>query len=198
MKLMTVGAIAVVGTTMWAKAPSVAASAPEVMVCLDRTPNSSEIFRAEAEASGIFESVPVRLTWSHGRACQQPDAIHIRMKEETPEKLLPGALAYALPYEGVTIELFYDRIQNTVPASVLAHLLAHVLVHEITHILEGSARHSETGVMKAHWTPVDYREMSLHPLPFAAEDTVLIQHSLKSRRERMLALASSSAAIQSR
>lgn len=203
MKLMTMAAIAMIGSTMvrttiWAKNPSLAASAPEVTACLDQTPNSVAVYRATAEASEILEAVSVRLAWSHGRACQQPDAIHIRMREETPAKLLPGCLAYALPYQGVTIQLFYDRIQNAVPASVLPHLLAHVLVHEITHILEGSVRHSQTGVMKAHWTPVDYREMSRHPLPFAPEDILLIQNSLTTRRQQMWATASHSGTIQSR
>jgi len=77
--------------------------------------------------------------------------------------------------------VFYDRITETVGAVTLPHLLAHVLVHEITHILEGVARHSETGVMKAHWTSEDYRKMGGHHLPFAPEDVELIQLGMKSR-----------------
>jgi hypothetical protein len=69
----------------------------------------------------------------------------------------------------------------------LPHLLAHVLVHEITHILQGVARHSETGIMKAHWTPVDYRQMLVHPLPFAPEDVQLLQLSMEHRSERLQA-----------
>ena len=59
-------------------------------------------------------------------------------------------------------------------------LLAHVLVHEITHILQGITRHSETGIMKAHWTPEDYEEMQLRPLSFTRKDIELIQIGLAS------------------
>jgi hypothetical protein len=139
------------------------------------------------EASEMFAEIPVRIDWSSGRSCQASGVIHIHLKDRTPEGLQPGALAYALPYEGTYIELFYDRIKSTVGPSTLPHLLAHVLVHEITHILQGVARHSETGVMKAHWTPTDYLEMEIHPLHFAPEDVQLIQASLKQRADRLQA-----------
>ena len=54
-------------------------------------------------------------------------------------------------------------------------LLGHVMVHEITHVLEGVARHSSAGVMKAHWDLADYHAMTGRPLPFAAEDIRLVR-----------------------
>jgi hypothetical protein len=90
-------------------------------------------------------------------------------------------LAYALPYQGTYIEVFYDRVRGTVDEETRPHLLAHVLAHEITHILQGVARHSETGVMKAHWTSDDYRWMCSHHLEFAPEDVELIQLAMKIR-----------------
>ncbi len=60
-----------------------------------------------------------------------------------------GALAFARPYEGVHITLFYDRVQAVTEPELTGTVLAHVLVHEITHILQGTCRHSATGVMKA-------------------------------------------------
>ena len=59
-------------------------------------------------------------------------------------------LAYALPYEGTHIVILFDRVRKMQPNYVPA-VLAHVLVHEVTHILQGIQRHSESGVMKAHW-----------------------------------------------
>ena len=91
-------------------------------------------------------------------------------------------LAYALPYEKTNIIVFLDHIRNTVEPKLAPILLAHVLVHEITHMLEGTARHSATGIMKANWTPADYQEMSHRPLPFAAEDVLLVRIGL-ARRE---------------
>ena len=59
-------------------------------------------------------------------------------------------------------------------------VLAHVLVHEITHVLQRIDRHSDSGVMKAHWTLRDYAQMEKDPLPFAAEDIQLIKMGLPS------------------
>jgi hypothetical protein len=64
-------------------------------------------------------------------------------------------------------------------------ILQHVLVHEITHILEGVARHSETGVMKAKWTLGDFYDMQTKTLPFASEDVDLIYRGLAQRRSRV-------------
>ena len=94
--------------------------------------------------------------------------------------LLPGALAYALPYEGVHIRVFYDRVERVVPG-LTAVVLAHVLVHETTHILEGIYRHSDSGVMKAAWTKQDHLQMQVEALSFAPEDVKLIRLGLASR-----------------
>jgi hypothetical protein len=91
---------------------------------------------------------------------------------------MPGALAYALPYEGTHITVFYDRIaKGAYPSTVLAH----VMVHEITHLLQGIGRHSETGVMKARWTVRDMIGMGMTPLPFTREDVDLIYLGLGKR-----------------
>jgi hypothetical protein len=117
---------------------------------------------------------------------------------QTPEHLKPGALAYALPYEGTDIEVFYDRILSMVCPSTAPHLLAHVLVHEITHILQGVARHSDTGIMKALWTPDDFHEMSRHPMHFAPEDLKLIRLGMRGRSERLQALTVAATLPESR
>jgi hypothetical protein len=57
-------------------------------------------------------------------------------------------------------------------------LYAHVLVHEITDMLEGVEHHSETGVMKAHWTEHDVADMSIEPLSFEPIDVKLIEYGL--------------------
>ena len=49
------------------------------------------------------------------------------------------------------------------PTSLEPIVLAHVLVHELARVLQGVARHSETGVMQAHWTLRDYSEMEDKP-----------------------------------
>jgi hypothetical protein len=75
-------------------------------------------------------------------------------------------------------------------------LLGHVLAHEITHILQGVARHSAEGVMKAHWTEDDFAEMSFKPLRFTEEDITLIHYGFErlARRAENEAPAAVSAA----
>jgi len=46
-------------------------------------------------------------------------------------------------------------------------------------MLQGVARHSSTGIMKAHWNYLDYGDMQLGRLKFTGEDLVLIHDGLK-------------------
>jgi hypothetical protein len=134
-------------------------------------------------ANKMFATIGIRLDWCNGEPPQTQPAlpIFIELATDTPANLLPGALGYAMPYEGVHIKVFYDRIQSEVVPSSRAVLLAHVLVHEIAHILEGIYRHSDSGVMKALWTKQDHLQMQGEPLPFAPEDIKLIRLGLASR-----------------
>ena len=43
-------------------------------------------------------------------------------------RLKPGALAYARPYEGTYIEVFYDRAAKTVGAETLPHRVLRLVV----------------------------------------------------------------------
>jgi hypothetical protein len=134
-------------------------------------------------ANQMCATIGVRLEWRGGepRRTSCPRCIGIELASHTPADLLPGALAYALPYEGAHIRVFYDRVEREVVPSLRTALLAHVLVHEISHILQGIDRHSDIGVMKAHWTKQDYLQMGVQALPFTPEDVVLIQLGLASR-----------------
>jgi predicted Zn-dependent protease len=66
-----------------------------------------------------------------------------------------------------------------------SHLLAYVLAHEIVHILEGTGRHSATGIMKAQWTPEDYSGIASGKLTFASEDIELLHGGLVVRQARL-------------
>ena len=90
---------------------------------------------AQILASQMFAGIGVALHWKSGRPpLSESNAIIVKFATGTPSALLPGAYAYALPYEGVHIRIFWDRIDGELaPREVLAH----VMVHEITHILQG-------------------------------------------------------------
>lgn len=141
--------------------------------------------RARALANEMFASVDVKINWRGGqpsRSQLHPErTIVVEIVTDTPRELKPGALAFARPYEGVHITVFYDRVQAATEPELTPNVLAHVLVHEITHILQGTCRHSDTGVMKARWNHEDYMEMRLKPLSFAEEDVQLIRAGLAGR-----------------
>lgn len=165
------------------------AEARKVAVCLERgSITAGEAWSARAIASEIFASIGVTVVWKDPRKCPG-GAIFVGVSQKTPATLRPGALAYALPYEGVHIEVFYDRISQSCPRDEAQVVLGYVLVHEITHILEGIDRHSEGGLMKAHWEKADFFAMRRNSLRFAAEDIRLIYLGLDGRSHAsMLAL----------
>jgi hypothetical protein len=156
---------------------------PSIVICMDSGPGTGfPATHAEALASKMFSAIGVRLDWHHsGHGCKLPieGTIHISMTTgEHPDKF-SGALAIAwLGDAAHRIEVFYDRVTETTEPSLVPSLLAHVLVHEITHIIEGLNRHSESGVMKAHWDERDYHAMGYESLHFAPADIALLHERI--------------------
>jgi hypothetical protein len=170
---------AMLGSTAWA------ATQPEnqkVVVCMEGD-DRAMVARAMASASRLFLSAGVKLEWHSGLSfCQgqRDQAIMISLMTSTPRTFHPGALACALPYEGVHIQVFYDRVAIADP-EVLPSLLASVLVHEIGHILQGIDRHSDRGIMKAVWNSSDYTLMKSGQLHFTGLDVEMIHTGLAAR-----------------
>jgi hypothetical protein len=156
-----------------------------VLVCIDDRGYTS-VADAAPRASVLFRSAGVKLQWhSDVNFCQgKRDAIVVSLSTNTPKTFLPGALAYALPYEGVHIEVFYDRIALADP-DLVPFLMAHVMVHEITHILQGTDQHSTRGVMKAHWNSYDYILMKTGRLTFTEPDVEMIHIRSVARAARI-------------
>ena len=137
---------------------------------------------AMRQATQMFTMIGIRLDWRNGEphrpSSERP--ILIELATRTPADLMHGAFAYALPYEGVHIRVFYDRIQRAADSSLTTAVLAHVLVHEIAHILQRITHHSDSGIMKAVWTDRDYLQMRVG-LPFAPEDVALIRLGMDNK-----------------
>ncbi len=137
-------------------------------------------YRAQRLATQMFAGVGVNVNWCASRRSQDSNkqSIAIDLETRTPKNLLPGALAYARPYEGAHIVVFMDRLSS---ANDPVAMLGHVLVHEITHILQRSNRHSDSGVMKASWGSAEYRQMRTSSLAFTEGDVMMIRNGLNSR-----------------
>jgi hypothetical protein len=143
-------------------------------------------------ASNIFAGIHVQLTWvkaSNAAAdCVGEAATHnlaVQIVPHAPASFSDDALAMALPYadSGVRIVVFYDRVEPLLRGhhAPQATVLGYVLAHEIAHVLQGIARHSETGIMRARWTDNDLKQMGIKVLAFAPEDVQLIRRRLAHR-----------------
>ncbi len=150
--------------------------------------------RLSAAAQFAEIGVPIRIRLGlpprdPNDSCRAP--IRIRMEPKTEDHVRPGALAYALPYQesGASIHVFLDRILLNRRQPAANALLAHVMVHEIAHVLEKIDRHSAQGVMKAHWSAVDFENMENHHLRFDPADVLLIRLGLTAEVETALASA---------
>ncbi len=172
---------AMLAGSAWAASKS---DSQRLVVCIEDGKHAG-VADAASKASNLFLSAGVKLEW-HGEVsfCKgNPDVMVVSLMTSTPKAFHPGALAYALPYEGVHIEVFYDRIAGADP-ELVPSLMANVIVHEITHILQGIDRHSTGGIMKAVWTSSDYILMKRGQLRFTAMDVDMIHDGFAARTTR--------------
>lgn len=157
----------------------------KIPVCIEAR-NPGIMGYARNLASKIFAAINVEIDWTvvtdwRWRNCPAA-ALRITVQGVTAPDERPGALAYSTPYEGRHIVIFYDRVLDRVEASRVRALMGHVIAHEIGHVLEGVIRHSDSGIMKEHWSADDFQQMVWKPLPFAPEDVMLINKGLDSRQ----------------
>jgi len=162
-------------------------------------------------ASGIFEKIGVHLNWRTGelpatRSAAGDGAIQkafgVRTLEHAPESATAGALASAriVGLSGTEITVYKDRLQRFLDshsnlAGVPGAGAGYVLAHELAHVMQGVARHSESGILKAQWSSSDFEEMVFHRLAFTNFDVELIRQGLaiESANRRSESLADGSA-----
>jgi hypothetical protein len=140
-------------------------------------------------AKRMFRDIGLTLDFRRGLPLEgigekETQAVLIEI-QSTSRAQVSGAMGRAAPYEGSRIVVQYDAMMWAEKSPRLAGiLLGHVLAHEIAHVLQGVARHSADGVMKARWSKEDLEIMQLRPLQFEAFDIDLIQSGVVSRWER--------------
>jgi len=155
----------------------------------------SVLLPAEVMATRMFADIGVRVQWASCRAhrrsepdsdscpLKRPKEIVVRMASRRAGSASSDVFAAALPYasDGIRVTVFYAELREAFCARprLESAVLAHVLVHEITHVLQGLARHSPTGVMRARWNAADYSNLEKRPMQFAGDDAELIQLGLR-------------------
>jgi hypothetical protein len=186
---MTITVVTAAALLMAAGAQGKSGTERQVTVYLNNS-NIVPVFarvQAEALASKMFAGIGVTLNLREARTpAADAAAITIKFVDNTPDGLLPLAWAYALPYEGVHIRIFWDRMERE---SGSHQLLAHVMVHEITHILQAVDGHSAEGIMNARWTKQERLALESRPLCFTAVDVDLIYQGMDARGARGLKAA---------
>ena len=160
----------------------------------DRDDSAQLLGPGKVLASGIFDQIGVRLVWHSGilpmakmaRRDASVPAFAIRTVEHPLESATSGALASAriVGSTGTEIEVYKDRLQSFLAEhrSLAGVAAGYVLAHELAHVMQGVARHSESGIMKANWSRDDRKAMVLHKLTFTALDVDLIHQGLAAQR----------------
>jgi hypothetical protein len=177
---LTIGIAILTGSGLLAEG----AESRQITICVESvTGNAKMLYEARAVASGLFGGIGVKIRWHGPRNCPT-EAPYVTFSSNTPARVQPGALAYAMPYEGTHIVVFVDRVQLLAPYN-RGCLLGYTLAHEITHIVEGIVRHSASGIMKAQWGTDDHFAMRQRRLGFAPEDVALIYQGLDRQESRL-------------
>lgn len=167
---------------------------PDIIVLVHAgNENSSVVAMAEGEAQKMLAEAGIHSQWSGSAAHDRGEAevIEIVFTEQPDDTCRPGVLGYAMLglNSGTRITIFYNRVRAHGTEASMPRVLAHVMVHEVTHILEGVNRHSETGIMKAHWTEQDWTRNRFAPMPFADEDLRLLHQWSDLHHHTLLAAA---------
>jgi hypothetical protein len=175
-------------TDLSGRAPVVCkrASLPSVIISWPQSGTVSlhQRYHAIFVATRVFRSIGVNLDWRTGAVaaerkscgCDPPEIIEVQGDPSARRNLTPGALAYALPMRtsGIRIRVIDDRVAEF--SRNAPNLLGYVLAHEIGHVLQGVARHSNEGILKAKWNGTDYDLMRALVLTFSPDDAEMIRN----------------------
>lgn len=136
-------------------------------------------------ASDLFKKIGIRIYWHVGELQVGQSGFGIRATVHAPKSATSEALATfdLLGAPGVEITVYKDRVRRFLEdhPSLAGAGAGYVLAHELAHAMQGVARHSESGILKAHWSTEDVKEMTYHKLTFLPYDVELIHRGLAIR-----------------
>jgi hypothetical protein len=152
----------------------------------DRVVSREMLDRAKTTVGKILGGAGVTVFWAEGGASDSRrtycgEGLGVVFETDAPRDTSANALAYAnLNAGGMNdIHVFFSRVSRYRFRQSIPEFLGHVLAHEIAHLLQGAARHSKEGVMKAQWSFADCAGMADRPLQFSPEDVRLIDAHFK-------------------
>ena len=158
--------------------------------------------RAEQVATAAFAAAGIEVRWVEGKRLGEPNAasgemLTVVFDGPAPAQASRGAMAFTIVGGAADgdVHIFYNRVARFAMFDgrvYMPELLGNVLAHELTHALEGAARHSSEGLMKAVWSADDYATMTRRrPLAFAAEDLELLRARFQKETRPTLTIVGS-------
>jgi hypothetical protein len=195
-QMATVVLLAVIGSGSVYAAEKTCTAVYASDVYLSKRDGSSELLRpGKLVASSIFAKIGVHLHWREGELPSTQSGagdgaiqrvFGVRMVEHAPKTATRDALASAriVGSSGTEITVYKDRLQDFLNihsnlAGVSGLGAGYVLAHELAHVMQGVARHSELGILKAQWSNADFEAMIFHKLAFTDFDVDLIHRGLE-------------------
>ena len=143
--------------------------------------------RAQRVATAAFAAVGIEVRWVEGKRLGEPrkvasgEVLTVVFDCSAPAQASPQASAFTRVggEADANVHVFYNRVVLFKDRVHTPEFLGNVLAHELTHALEGVARHSSEGLMKADWNDDDYDQMVRGPLAFAGVDLELLHAHFK-------------------
>src|SRR6185503_21008292 len=105
MRLANLAGLAIVGFGLPADAAAHEPGSRSVTACIQGIYGT---IPAQAVASRIFDAIGVAIVWRQSLKNCPPEGLIVDLSTNTPAGLRPGSLAYAMPFEGSHIRVFYD------------------------------------------------------------------------------------------
>ena len=160
---------------------------------------------AEEESSRIFRKAGLEVAWLDCTAAHSPEEKHSDC--QTPVgaiavnlSLLPPSMAgrfrrnkEEMGFAVVSRRagsasdawVFYQRVEDVAAYEVasLSQILGYAMAHEIGHLLLGPNRHSDEGIMRAHWDRKSLAEASQGQLLFTRDQARLMRNEVQTRAE---------------
>ena len=151
----------------------------------DKVSSTKVLEHNKAVVSSIFERIGVQIHWREGEP--GPDSFEIRVVQHAPPAISAEAMASTL-IAGGAITVYEDRVRQRIGrvhpgAAKIA--LAYVFAHELAHAMQRIGRHSDSGILKAHWTNDDFTAMLFNKLVFNEFDAALIRKRLSTRQSAL-------------
>jgi hypothetical protein len=179
----------------WAGTAHTDSSEITILVYDDAKVPQYELAEAERQAAMILRGAGIKTIWTncsrpHGDAAEVchrtlgPDQFVVRIvhQGQTSKDSVFGVAFLAPDGTGKYSDVFFDRIDNMHRecGGSVSRLLGTVAAHEIGHLLLGSHAHSLLGIMSAHWSKDELRQVEMGTLQFTPDQASRMKERIEN------------------